>query len=77
MKNLWTLTLSSLIAGLSAAPAWADKPCEELKTEIATKLEASGVKNYSLNIVDTDKVGDAKVIGSCERGSKKITYVKQ
>ena len=27
------------------------KPCEELKSEISTKLEAKGVKGYSLEIV--------------------------
>ena len=32
-------------------PAYAQKPCEELKAEIAAKLEAKGVKNYQLEIV--------------------------
>jgi hypothetical protein len=27
------------------------KPCEELKTEIAAKLDAKGVKGYTLDIV--------------------------
>ena len=52
----------------------AGKPCDELKTEIAAKLDAKGVKGYSLDAVATDAVGDAKVIGSCEAGSKKIVY---
>ncbi|MFX6331004.1 DUF1161 domain-containing protein [Acinetobacter baumannii] len=30
-----------------------------------------------MNAVDSDKVGDAKVIGSCEGGSKKLTYVRK
>jgi hypothetical protein len=56
--------------------AMAAKPCDELKTEIAAKLDAAGVKGYTLDIVAADKVGDAKVVGSCELGSKKITYAK-
>jgi hypothetical protein len=53
------------------------KPCEELKSEIAQKLDAKGVKGYSLEIVDKDKdVTDGKAVGTCEAGSKKIIYRK-
>jgi Protein of unknown function (DUF1161) len=73
MKSLLVLSLAAITSG----HAFAAKPCEELKTEIAAKLDAAGVKNYVLDIVETDKVGDAKVVGSCEGGSKKITYAKK
>jgi hypothetical protein len=36
------------------AHAQAAKPCEELKDEIAKKVEASNVKSYSLEIVAKD-----------------------
>jgi Protein of unknown function (DUF1161) len=53
------------------------KPCEELKTEIAGKLDAKGVKGYSLDIVAKDAdAGDGKVVGTCEGGTKKIVYKK-
>lgn len=60
-----------------AGQAYAAKPCEELKSEIAARLDEKGVKGYELAIVETDQVGDAKVVGSCEAGSKKITYTRQ
>ena len=66
-----------LAAALACTSALAAKPCEELKSEIATKLDAAGVKNYTLEVVETDKVGEAKVVGSCEGGTKKITYAKK
>ena len=51
------------------------KACEELKTEIAAKLDAKGVKNYTLDIVAKDAdAGDGKVVGTCEGGTKKIVY---
>ena len=63
---------------LFAFPAFAQqKACEELKSEIAAKLDAKGVKNYTLNIVATADVKDAKVVGSCEAGAKKITYERK
>ena len=52
------------------------KDCEELKTEIAAKLDAKGVKNYSLEIVAADAVGNATVVGSCAGGAMRITYTR-
>ena len=63
------------LAGSSAFAA--GKPCEELKTEIAAKLDAKNVSGYTLDIVDADKAGDAKIVGTCESGAKKITYAKK
>jgi hypothetical protein len=64
-------------AALAAPAAFAGKPCEELKAEITQKLEAKGVKNYTLDVVETDKVGEQKVVGSCEGGKKKLVYAKK
>ena len=72
MKTL----IAALGLSLAIAPAYAVKPCEELKTEIAAKLDAKGVKNYQLEIVAEADVKDQNVIGSCEGGTKKITYEK-
>lgn len=64
-----------LVLALASAPAVARKPCEELKAEIAAKIEANGVKNYTLEIVPIDaKVEDGKVVGTCDGHTKKIIY---
>jgi hypothetical protein len=52
------------------------KACEELKTEIAAKLDAKGVKGYTLDIVAKDKDAEGKVVGTCDGGTKKIVYTK-
>lgn len=67
-----------LTLGLSAvaAQAFEIKPCEELKSEIAAKLDAKGVKDYQLEIVPAADAGQANVVGSCEGGTKRITYSK-
>ena len=63
-----------VVLGL-ALPAWAQrKPCDELKAEIEAKLKAKGVEKYTLDIVAADAVKDAKVVGSCDGGTKKIVY---
>lgn len=68
-----TVLFAALALGASAAQA-APKACEELKTEVAAKLDAKGVKGYTLEIVATDQVADQKVVGSCEGGTKKLVY---
>ncbi|MFJ2692493.1 DUF1161 domain-containing protein [Pseudomonas sp. NPDC087336] len=59
-----------------AGTAFADggKSCEELKAEIAAKLDAKGISGYSLEIVDKGSKADGKVVGTCEKGSKEIIY---
>ena len=52
------------------------KACEELKTEIAAKLDAKGVKGYTLDIVAKDADAPGKAVGTCEGGTKKIMYSK-
>jgi hypothetical protein len=52
------------------------KPCEELKAEIDAKLKEKGVKGYTLEIIPADQVKDQKIIGSCDGGTKKISYTR-
>ncbi|CAM3942462.1 DUF1161 domain-containing protein [Roseateles saccharophilus] len=71
------LILSATALLLTQAAHAASKPCDELKAEIAAKLDEKGVKNYEISAVENDKVGDAKVIGSCDGGTKKLTYLRK
>ena len=64
-----------LVTGV--AQAQGVKSCEELKREIAEQLDTKGVRNYQLDIVENDQVGDRQVVGSCDGGTKKITYERR
>ncbi len=76
MKKIVAL-LALFSMGVVAPPAFAGKDCEELKTEIAAKLDAKGVVGYTLEIVAAEDVKDQKVVGSCNGGTKKITYLRK
>jgi hypothetical protein len=69
---------SAVVLAFASVLACAEgpKPCEELKSEIAKKLDANGAKAYTLEIVAKDKDAEGKVVGSCEAGTKKIVYSK-
>ena len=71
MKKLVMALGLMALAGTALA---AGKPCEELKSEIAAKLDAKGVSGYSLEIVDKGAAADGKVVGTCEGGTKEIVY---
>jgi hypothetical protein len=74
MKSVITV----VILLFAALPVYADGPksCEDLKSEIAKKLDANNATGYTLEIVDKDKDADGKVVGSCGGGTKKIVYSK-
>jgi hypothetical protein len=68
-----------LALALPGVPTFAQKKsCDDLKMEIAAQLEAKGVKKYTLTIVEEKDVKDGdKVVGSCDGGSKRITYTRE
>ena len=57
-----------------AGTAMAAKDCEELKGEIAAKIEANGVAHYSLEIVDKGAAAGGDVVGTCGGDTKEIVY---
>ncbi|MCW2268871.1 hypothetical protein D3C77_13900 [compost metagenome] len=71
MKKLVVALGLMTLAGTALA---AGKPCEELKSEIAAKIDAKGVSGYSLEIVDKGTAAGGKVVGTCEGGTKEIVY---
>ncbi|PKN68659.1 MAG: hypothetical protein CVU54_13580 [Deltaproteobacteria bacterium HGW-Deltaproteobacteria-12] len=73
MKRI-IIFLVSVIVLFSTTAFAAIKACEELEAEIDAKLIAKGVKGYTLLILPADQVKDQKIVGSCEGGTKKISY---
>lgn len=69
------LALVLVTAAFTSAPADARKDCTELKSEIASRIDAKGVLAYTLNIVDADaSVEGEQVVGSCNGGRQRIVY---
>jgi uncharacterized protein DUF1161 len=70
-----TAQTAPAVPATPSAPT-ARKPCEDLKAEIAKKLDAKGVTSYSLEAVDKGKEGEGKIVGSCDGGTKSIVYTR-
>ena len=79
----WTLAAALVFAGTygfaqsaQTAPT-ARKSCEDLKAELAKKMDARGVVGYTLDSVDKGKESpDGKIVGSCDGGTKSIVYTR-
>ena len=76
-RKILLLVVVLLVSVLPVLADDAKKSCEELKGEVAAKLDARGIKNYTLAIVKADEVRDAKVVGSCDGGAMKIIYERK
>ena len=63
-----------LLLATSGALAQASN-CEAISAQISAKVRAGGVQQFTLTTVDTSASAPGRVLGSCERGSKKIMYV--
>ena len=72
MKTVITMLVLAL--ALSAGPAFARKSCDELKQEITAKLDAKGVKHYTLDVVAHDAQDARKTVGTCDGGTQRIVY---
>jgi hypothetical protein len=64
----------ALAALLSACVSSYAVTCDVLKSEIESKIKAGGMTNFTLNVLDADSAGTAKIVGTCELGKKKIVY---
>ena len=54
----------------------ASQTCESIQSQIDLKIKAAGVKNFTLKVVDAGIETTGKVVGTCDRGSKKIVYLQ-
>ena len=74
MKSVFKLTAIAALAVLASPGASAKISCEEVMAKIEAKIQAKGVKAFTLTIVDKDEKSDLRVVGTCDGGSKKILY---
>ena len=66
--------LASLLA-LACTISYANN-CDDLKAQIESKIKAAGVASFTVTVVDSAANAAGKVVGSCDRGAKKIMYAQ-
>jgi hypothetical protein len=72
MKNSTTFLMVCLL--LAPTVVFAAKNCEQLKSEIAARIDARNVKGYTLSIVEPAQSNSGTVVGSCSGGTMRVVY---
>jgi hypothetical protein len=71
--KLWLISMALAFAGA----AHGAENCEALRTQIESKIAASGVTRFSVTTIDANAQPPGQVVGTCELGSKKIIYQRE
>ena len=50
--------------------------CEELRASVESKIQDKGVTSFTVAIVNAAASAPGRVVGTCERGAKKLVYSK-
>ncbi|WP_038211595.1 DUF1161 domain-containing protein [Xenophilus azovorans] len=65
-----------LLAAAAGAQAQGTS-CEELRASIEARIASAGVSRFSVTVLPMDAATEARVVGTCELGSRKIVYVRE
>jgi Protein of unknown function (DUF1161) len=50
--------------------------CDTLREQIESKIKSAGVGSFTVTVVDAGANAPGKVVGTCDKGAKKILYVQ-
>ncbi|MEJ8812790.1 DUF1161 domain-containing protein [Variovorax ureilyticus] len=68
-RSLFSIALSACAGFASAA-----SNCDDIAAQIDAKIRSAGVTRFTLTTVTADAAARGKVVGTCERGTRKIVY---
>ncbi len=74
MKTTFPIVAFALLLCAFSDHAIGKTSCESVVAQIETKLAGKGVTKYTLLIMRKDEATDARVVGTCDGGAKKIIY---
>ena len=67
-------SLLSVVMLAFTGSASAASNCDDIMAQIDAKIRAAGVERFTLTTVEAEATVSGKVVGTCERGSRKIVY---
>ena len=63
----------TLAALLQALPSLA-VTCEDLRAQIESRIRSTGAAEFTVAVVDAGTSAPGKIVGTCDRGGKKLVY---
>ncbi|MBE7417834.1 MAG: DUF1161 domain-containing protein [Ideonella sp.] len=68
------IALAAVSCASASIAAAAPSTCDALREQIEAKIRAAGVAQFSVTVIDAAASAPGKVVGSCERGTRRIVY---
>lgn len=65
-----------LLAQLHGAAVAQAVSCERLRAEVEAKIRGNGVTEFAVAVVAAASQVQGQTVGTCERGTRKLVYVK-
>jgi hypothetical protein len=75
--NMHRTTITAMALLVAAHAGAQTSTCETLRSDVEAKIRASGVAEFTLSVVDAASAAPGKVVGTCDRGAKKLVYVQR
>jgi hypothetical protein len=50
--------------------------CDELRADVEARIRNSGVTQFSVSVVEAAASSAGKVVGTCDRGARKLLYTQ-
>ena len=69
------LQVAAVAASLHAVPCVA-AGCEDLRAEIEERIRKTGVAEFTVSIADASASAPGKIVGTCDRGTRKLLYTQ-
>jgi Protein of unknown function (DUF1161) len=72
---MFKLLVLTITLALACSASYASN-CEALREQVESKIKAAGVASFTVTVVDSAANAAGKVVGSCDKGAKKIMYLQ-
>lgn len=75
--NMLRTTVTAMALLVAAHAGAQTSTCEALRSDVEAKIRASGVAEFTVSVLDAASAAPGKVVGTCDRGAKKLVYVQR
>ena len=69
------LQVAAVAASVHAVPCLA-AGCEDLRAEVEDRIRKTGVAEFTVSIADASASAPGKIVGTCDRGARKLLYTQ-
>jgi Protein of unknown function (DUF1161) len=74
--SLYLIPKAVAVAALLQALPGLAVTCEDLRAQVEARIRGAGVAEFTVAVVDAGASAPGKIVGTCDRGGKKLLYTQ-